>query len=130
MSLAPFVPSSMIVVRKMLEMADIKPGELLYDLGCGDARILIIAVKEFKAKAIGVELREDLFRKATEEVKKLSLESDIKIIHGDMIQVDLSSADVITLCLLTSANEKIRTKLEKELKIELLKLEQEDNDQF
>lgn len=100
----------------MLEIADIKPGELVYDLGAGDGRIVIAAVKEFGAESIGVELREDLAKKALEEIKNLNLEGKARIVHGNFFDVDVSAADVVTLYLNTSANERLKPKLEKELR--------------
>jgi len=100
----------------MLEIAELKPGEILYDLGCGDGRIIIMAAKEFNARAVGIEIRKDLVEQCYREVMRLGLQDRIKIIHGDFFEVNLSEADVVTLYLLTSVNEKLRPKLEKELK--------------
>lgn len=69
----PFVPTPEPVARKMLELAGVKPGELVYDLGCGDGRIIILAAIEFGAKAIGVEIRKDLVEKCREKIKQLGL---------------------------------------------------------
>lgn len=112
----PFVPTPEGVVRRMLELAEVKPGELVYDLGCGDGRILIIAATEFGARAVGVEIRKDLVEKCVRRVKELGLEDKITIIHGNFFNIDISDADVVTLYLLTSVNERLRPKLEKELK--------------
>lgn len=116
LSIAPYAPTSFDTIRRMLTLAELKPGETLYDLGCGDGRIVIIAAQEFKANAIGIELREDLVKKALEEIHKNNLEKRAKIIQGDLFSIDISDADVVTLYLTTSANEKVRPKLEKELK--------------
>ena len=112
----PYVPTPNGVVRRMLEIANLKPGEVLYDLGCGDGRIVIMAAKEFGAKAIGVEIREDLVKQCYKEVIRQGLENRVKIIHGDFFKVDISEADVVTLYLLTSVNEMLKPKLEKELR--------------
>ena len=100
----------------MLTMAELKAGEVFFDLGCGDGRSVIMAVKDFGARSVGVELREDLVKKALSSVYEQSLQDRITIVNGDLFQMDLSSADVIFLYLTTSANEKIRPKLESELK--------------
>lgn len=114
--LAPFVSSPQRAVDKMLEMADLKPGETLYDLGCGDGRILIAAAERFHVKAVGIEISERLVRKADENIKSLGLQDRVKVIHGDFMQTDLSPADVVTVYLITTANENLRPNLEKYLK--------------
>jgi len=115
--IAPFVPSPPQVVRQMLVLAELRAGEVFFDLGAGDGRTVIMAVKEYGARAVGVELREDLAKKALSTVYEQSLQSRITIVNGDMFTVDLTSADVIFLYLTTSANEKIKPKLEQELKL-------------
>ncbi len=114
--LAPYVSSPQPIVVKMLEIAGLKSGETLFDLGCGDGRIVATAAKEFGAKAVGVELSPALAKRAKEAVESLGLQQQVKIIEGDMMAVDLSGADVVALYLLTEANEQLRPKLEKELK--------------
>jgi len=94
----------------------LKAGEVFFDLGCGDGRAVIMAVKEFGARAVGVELREDLVKKALSTIYEQSLQDRITIVNGDMFNVDLTSADVVFLYLTTSANEKVRPKLDSELK--------------
>ena len=114
--IAPFVPSPPQVVQRMLNLAGLKAGEVFFDLGAGDGRTVIMAAKEFGARAVGVELREDLVKKALSSVYEQSLQHRITIVNGDMFNVDLTSADVVFLYLTTSANEKIKPKLESELK--------------
>lgn len=116
MSVAPFVPSSEEVVRKMLDMAQLGREKILYDLGCGDGRIVIMAARDYLAKAFGIEMREDLVATARDEITRLGLEGRAEIIHGNLFDVDLSRADVVTLYLTTSGNEKLKPKLERELK--------------
>ena len=89
---------------------------MFFDLGSGDGRTVIMAAKEFGARAVGVELREDLVKKALSTIYEQSLQDRITIVNGDMFNVDLTSADVIFLYLTTSANEKVRPKLDSELK--------------
>jgi cyclopropane fatty-acyl-phospholipid synthase-like methyltransferase len=100
----------------MLVLAKLKPGEILYDLGAGDGRVVIMATQEFGAKALGVELRRDLVRRALDRVSELHLEERIKIVHEDILKINLSQADVITIYLTTSANKRLKAKLELELK--------------
>ena len=116
MFLAPFVPSPLPVIEHMLKLADLQPGEVLFDLGAGDGRTGTMAAQIFGARAVGVELREDLAKKAIVSMNKTSLANRITIVNGDMFKVNLKSADVVFLYLTTSANEKIRPKLENELK--------------
>jgi predicted RNA methylase len=101
----------------MLNLAELKAGEVFFDLGSGDGRTVIMAAKEFGARAVGVELREDLVKKALSTIYEQNLQNRITIVNGDMFTVDLTSADVIFLYLTTSANEKIKPKLESELKL-------------
>jgi predicted RNA methylase len=89
---------------------------VFFDLGAGDGRTVIMAAKDFGARAVGVELREDLVKKALGTVYEEGLQDRITIVNGDMFNVDLTSADVIFLYLTTSANEKVKPKLEAELK--------------
>jgi tRNA A58 N-methylase Trm61 len=106
----------MMVVQHMLKVAELKPGEVLFDLGAGDGRTVIMAAKTFGARAVGVELREDLAKKAMSTIHDAQLADRVTIVNGDMFSVNLTSADVVFLYLTTSANEKIRPKLEQELK--------------
>jgi predicted RNA methylase len=116
MFIAPFVPSPIPVVQHMLKLADLKAGEVLFDLGAGDGRTVTMAAKSFGARAVGVELREDLAKKALSTIHENGLSDRVTIVNGDMFTVNLSSADVVFLYLTTSANEKIKPKLETELK--------------
>ena len=116
MSIAPFVQTPVEVAKKMLEISQIKSGEVLYDLGCGDGRLIILAAKDVGAKATGIELREDLIDRARTEIKRLNLEDRVKVIEGNFFDVPISDADVVTLYLTSSANERLRPKLEAELK--------------
>lgn len=116
MFISPFVASPLPVIRRSLTLADLKPKEVLYDLGAGDGRTLIMAAQEFGALGVGIELRHDLVKQAHSKILKLRLENVVKVIHDDIFKVDLSPADVVYMYLTTSANEKVRPKLETELK--------------
>jgi cyclopropane fatty-acyl-phospholipid synthase-like methyltransferase len=115
-NLAPYVPSPQVVVERMLEAAGLKPGEMLYDLGAGDGRVVITAAQKFKARAVGVELSPELCKRAAAQVKALGLSDQVSIIHADLLTVDLRPADVVTLYLLTSSNDRLKPNLEKYLK--------------
>ena len=115
-NLAPYIPSPQIVVERMLEAGGVKPGETVYDIGSGDGRIVITAAQKFKARAVGIELSPDLCKSARAKIKALGLDDRVKIVHGNALQVDLSPADVVTMYLLTSSNQRLRPILEKSLK--------------
>ena len=115
-NLAPYIPTPQVLVEKMLETARVKPGEVVYDLGSGDGRIVITAAQKFGAKAVGVELRADLCRIATERIRAMGLQDRVSMVQGSALHVDLSPADVVTLFLLTSSNELLKPNLEKYLK--------------
>ena len=100
----------------MLELSELKPTENLYDLGCGDGRLIILAAKDVGANSTGVDLREDLLERAKIEILRLGLQEKVKVIQGNFFEVDISPANVVTLYLTSSANERLRPKLEKELK--------------
>nr|NIR87975.1 methyltransferase domain-containing protein [Candidatus Bathyarchaeota archaeon] len=87
-----------------------------YDLGSGDGRIVIMAAQEFGARGVGVELRENLVKQALGRVSELGLDGRVRIVQSNMFNVDLGEADVVTLYLTTSANEKVKPKLESELR--------------
>jgi predicted RNA methylase len=115
-NLAPFVTSPQPIVERMLEVAAVKPGDMVYDLGCGDGRILVTAVQKFHAKAVGVELNEKHAATATENIKRLNLQNHAQVIQGNLMDVNIANADVVTLYLMTLSNDKLRPKLERELK--------------
>ena len=116
MYIAPYVPSPPQVIRQMLILAQLKPGEVFFDLGAGDGRTVVMAAKDFGARAVGVELREDLVKRALSTIYENGLQDRVTIVNSDMFNVDLTSADVVFLYLTTSANEKVKPKLEAELK--------------
>ena len=116
MFIAPFVPSPSVVVEYMLKLADLKAGEVLFDMGAGDGRTVIMAAKTFGARGVGIELREDLAKRAMGIIHESGLDNRVTILNDDMFKVNLTSADVVYLYLTTSANDKIRPKLESDLK--------------
>ena len=107
-----YVPTPHEVVSKMLDMAKVAKGEVVYDLGCGDGRIVVAAAKR-GAKATGWDINAERVREARENVKNNHVEQNAKILHDDIFTLDLSSANVVTLYLLTSLNEKLIPQLEK-----------------
>jgi len=109
----PFVPTPRPLVRRMLSLADTKPGERLIDLGAGDGRIVIAAAKEFGARALGVELHPE--RYAIIRNSAASLKPGLEALRQNFFKTDLSNADIVTMYLLPSVNEALRKKLEREL---------------
>ena len=99
----------------MFELADLKSGELLIDLGCGDGRIVNLAAK-IGAKAIGIDLNAKLIDWAHRDSKVMGIDVNTSFIHGNLFDIDVSKADVVTMYLTTFANEEVRPKLEHELK--------------
>lgn len=115
-NLAPYVVAPQRAVDKMLEMANLKPGETLYDLGCADGRIIVTAAKRYKVNAIGVEISEHLAREAVANARKAGVQDRVKVIHQDFMRTDLSDANVVTLYLATTANDTLRPNLERYLR--------------
>jgi predicted O-methyltransferase YrrM len=113
--LAPYVGTPVRVMDRMLELAAIKPGDTVYDLGCGDGRIVIAAALRYKAKAVGVEISPKLAAQATDAIAKAGLSGRARIIQGDLLETDLSGADVVTIYLATQLNQQLRPRLEKYL---------------
>jgi predicted RNA methylase len=114
--LAPYYPTPNTIVERMLNFAGLKAGETMYDLGSGDGRIVIIAAQKYHAKAIGVELDNDLAISSAARIKKLGLEKTARIIHGDVLTQNYGDADVITVYLLPESNIKVRPVLEATVK--------------
>ena len=114
--LAPYVPTPMNVVNRMLELAKITPDDLVYDLGCGDGRMLIAAAKKYGAKCVGIEIDKDLVLLAIENAKKEKVDHLITIIHEDALKIDISPASVLAFYLLPEGLRKLKPVFEESLK--------------
>jgi protein-L-isoaspartate O-methyltransferase len=114
--LAPYYPTPETIVDKMLQLGGLKAGEKMFDLGSGDGRIVIMAAKKYKADAVGVELDDSLYRQSMQRIKSLGLSASARIIHGDLMKQDYSSADLLTVYLLPVSNDKLSPILEQQLK--------------
>jgi protein-L-isoaspartate O-methyltransferase len=114
--LAPYYPTPETIVQKMLQLGGLKAGEKMFDLGSGDGRIVIMAAEKFHANAVGIELDKELYKESTDKIQSLRLQKTARIINGDILQQDYSSADVITVYLLPMSNDKVRPILDKQLK--------------
>lgn len=112
-----FVPTPEPVVNRMLTMAKVGPNDVVYDLGCGDGRIPIAAVRDFGAKsAVCVDIDPQRIKEAKANVERAGLSDKIEVRHADMFEVDTSPATVVTLYLLPELNQRLRPKLMRELR--------------
>ena len=111
-----FVPTPNEVVDKMLEMAKVTAKDTVYDLGCGDGRIVITAAQKFGARAVGIYIDPKRIQEATANAKAAKVGDKVKFVEADLFESDISEATVVTLYLLTRLNEKLKPKLLKELK--------------
>jgi precorrin-6B methylase 2 len=108
-----FVPTPQEVVDKMLELAQVKKGDVVYDLGCGDGRIVVTAAKKYGVKATGFDVDPQRIRESRENVKQNGVENLVTIQQKDIFTLDLSKANVVTLYLLPSLNVRLIPQLEK-----------------
>ena len=111
-----FVPTPHEVVDAMLKLAEVRDGDVLYDLGSGDGRIPIAAAKKFKVRAVGIDIDPQRIREANANAKAAGVPDEVAFRQEDLFQADFSDATVVTLYLLDSLNEKLRPKLLRELK--------------
>ena len=115
-SLAPYTPTPEAIVDRLLQLGELRPGERVFDLGSGDGRIVILAAKKYKADATGVEFEAALVKQSMKRIANLGLTSMARIIYGDLMKQDYSSADLLTVYLLPLASKKLTPILEKQLK--------------
>jgi SAM-dependent methyltransferase len=116
-SLAPYVPSPLNVVREMLGLAGAGPSDVVYDLGCGDGRVLFTAVDEFNvSKAVGYELDMEMVEALEKRIKDSGMVGRVSVIQANFMEVDITKATVVAIYLTTSGNVKLRPKLEADLK--------------
>ncbi|MDD4995697.1 MAG: class I SAM-dependent methyltransferase [Patescibacteria group bacterium] len=113
---APWVPLTTAKVRRMLEIAEVKPNEVVMDLGSGDARVLIEAAKKFQARGVGIELNPFLAWLSRLDLWIRGLGGRVKIKRGNMYKADFGQADVITAYLMPKAMVRLEEKIEKEVK--------------
>jgi cyclopropane fatty-acyl-phospholipid synthase-like methyltransferase len=113
--IVPFVPSPQEVVDKMIDLADVKQGDVVYDLGSGDGRIVIAAAKK-GAKTVGFEIDGDLVKQSRENIRAAGVQDSAEIRQQDILTVDLSLASVVTMYLLPDVNLKLKPNLLSQLK--------------
>jgi hypothetical protein len=112
---APWVPTPMGKVHKMLKMAGVGPHDLVYDLGCGDGRMIVTAARRYGARAVGIEIDPLRYLWCQVLITFLGLRDRVRVVYGSFYRQDLSEADVVTCYLLQSTNVKLQGKLEGEL---------------
>lgn len=111
-----FVPTPNEVVDKMLEMAKVTAKDVVYDLGCGDGRIVITAAQKYGARAVGIDIDPKRIAEANANAKAAKVTNKVKFVEGDLFEADIGEATVVTLYLLTRLNEKLKPKLLKDLR--------------
>lgn len=114
--IVPYVPTPQEVVDRMLELAQVKKGDVVYDLGSGDGRIVVTAAKKYGVKAIGFEIDPQRIKESHENIKKAGVENLVEIRQQDIRTVDLSGASVLTMYLLPEVNLMIRPNIWKQMK--------------
>ena len=114
--IVPFVPTPQEVVDKMLETAQVQKGDVVYDLGSGDGRIVITAARKYGVRAVGFEIDPDLIKKSRENIRKEGLQQLAEIRQQDILTVDVSGATVVTMYLLPDVNLQLRPTLLRQLK--------------
>jgi len=110
-----YVPTPQPVVDAMLELANVKKSDVVYDLGSGDGRIVITAATKYGARGVGIEVDPELVRKARENAAAAGVSDRVKFVTQNLFETDLKPATVVTLYLLQSLNERLRPKLVREL---------------
>lgn len=112
----PWAPTSRRLVHTMLRMAEVCSGDLVYDLGCGDGRLLIAAARRYGARAVGYEVNPVRYLWCQLLISILGLRDCVRVVCDDFFNQDLSDADVVTCYLLQRTNDKLESKLKKELR--------------
>ena len=113
----PYVPTPMPVVNKMLDMANVRANDVVYDLGCGDGRIVITAAKERGARGVGIDIDPQRIAEANENARSAGVRDRVEFRVGDLFQADFSPASVVTLYLLPDINRRLRPQLWRQLKV-------------
>ena len=114
--IVPYVPTPQEIVDRMLELAQVKKGDVVYDLGSGDGRIVITAAKKYGVKAIGFEIDPDRIKESRENIRKEGVGNLVEIRQQDIRTVDLSQVSVLTMYLLPEVNLMIRPNIWKQMK--------------
>ena len=113
---APFVPTKQEVVEEMLRVAGVQPGDVVYDLGCGDGRIVIAAARAELLRGVGIDIDPERISDANWYAQRAGVEKQVAFRLGDLFEADIAEATVVTLYLLPEMNVRLRPKLLRELK--------------
>ena len=111
-----WVPTPPAVVDAMLKLANVKPNDVVYDLGCGDGIIVATAAQKYGARAVGIDIDPQRVKEATERARQMGVSDRVSILQGDLFEADIKDATVVTLYLLESLNIKLMPKLKQDLK--------------
>src|SRR5579863_10155267 len=112
----PYLPTTEPAVDAMLKLASVKSSDVVYDLGCGDGRLVIAAAKEYGARGVGIDINPDRIREANANARKAGVENLVRFEENDFFKADIHEASVVTLFLLNTVNLQLRPKLLQELK--------------
>ena len=112
----PYVPTTQVAVEAMLKLAGVTRDDVVYDLGCGDGRIVVTAAKLYGARGVGIDIDPQHIREANENAKKAGVEQLVRFEENDLFKSNIREASVVTLFLLTSVNARLRPKLLQELR--------------
>ncbi|MCK5566608.1 MAG: class I SAM-dependent methyltransferase [Actinomycetia bacterium] len=113
---APWVPTPYKIIRKMLKLAGIKPGDIVYDLGSGDGRMIIEAARSFGATAVGIEIDPLRFLWTKAKIFFLGLSNKVDVLFGNFFKINIRDANIVTIYLLPDTNVKLIDKFVKELR--------------
>jgi SAM-dependent methyltransferase len=114
--LAPFVATPDVIVEKMLTMAGVDKDDIVYDIGCGDGRIVVTAAVKFGARGVGIDIDPERIREGRENARSAGVEGLVRFIEADATRTDISEATILALYLLPESNALLRPKLDRELK--------------
>jgi SAM-dependent methyltransferase len=112
----PYVPTTEKAVEEMLKLAGVKKNDIVYDLGCGDGRIVVAAAKTFGARGVGIDINPERIKEAKENARKAGVEHLVRFEENDLFEADIKEATVVTLFLLPQINLKLKPKLMSDLR--------------
>ena len=113
----PYVSTPQRVVDRMLDLAKVRKGDVVYDLGCGDGRIVITAAKDRGARGVGIDINPERIQEANEHLHAAGVADRVRFVVGDLFESDFSEATVVTLYLLPEVNAALRPQLWRQLKV-------------